>query len=236
MNLYNIIKSKNKYWLVDQIENADANCREYKTQFNQLLKEWQKEEQGYLSLLMVESYEDWLLEKGFHKVSTIVEYTRTLDHLAEASTDIVYYSLADGEMNEEEYADLYDLCRQGSANKNKQQPIEEVMTSIKRELGEAWMDNCYYFTQDDENVGIAIPHIEPGTVDEGRLFYFGVDPNRRGEGLGVKIHNICLHLLKNFHAITYVGSTDTNNEHMIRIFEINGSHLRSKKGIYRIEK
>ena len=43
---------------------------------------------------------------------------------------------------------------------------------------------------------MAIPHIEHGTVSEGRLFYFGVMPYYRGKGIASKLHLQCLHMLK----------------------------------------
>ncbi|WP_233522734.1 hypothetical protein [Peribacillus glennii] len=45
-------------------------------------------------------------------------------------------------------------------------------------------------------MGIAIPHIEPGTDSEGRLFYFGLMPEERGKGKSAEIHMDCLMLLK----------------------------------------
>ncbi|MFC7687044.1 hypothetical protein [Ureibacillus sp. GCM10028918] len=236
MNLFNIIKNKQEYWLVDQIKKNDIPKEAYLHQFTQILEEWDRLGIGYLSLLMDERFESWLLQRKFCKISSIVEYTRKLADLPEMDGQIVWHSLSEGLLDDREYGELYDLCRLESANKNKKLPMDQVMNSLKNELGPEWRQHCYYFTKDEALAGISIPHIEMGTEDEGRLFYFGVVPNLRGQGLGINIHKISLVLLKKFLANYYVGSTDVNNSYMIKIFEKNGCELRDRKGIYRIVK
>ena len=236
LNLFNIIKNKQQYWLVDQIKKDDIPKEAYIQQLTQILEEWDDLEIGYLSLLMDEHFESWLLQKKFCKISSIVEYTRKLADLPQIDDQIVWHSLSEGLLDEVEYGKLYDLCRWGSANKNIKQPIDQVMHSLKNELGPEWRQHCYYFTKDEALIGISIPHIEMGTEDEGRLFYFGVVPDFRGQGLGINIHKISLVLIKNFLANIYVGSTDINNSYMIKIFEKNGCELRDRKGIYKIVK
>ncbi|MCU9613507.1 GNAT family N-acetyltransferase [Caldibacillus lycopersici] len=233
MNLFNIIKNKKQYWLVDQVKQ-EVDDMEYQQQFEQLLAAWNEERVGYLSLLMDEAYEAWLLNKGFQKVSSIVEYTRELIEIPNAKETILPHCLAEGLIKDEDYGALYERCRSGSANKNVQQPIETVMNSLQSELGPNWQNHCYYFSQGGTIVGISIPHIEMGTTDEGRLFYFGVVPEMRGKGIGTMIHRITLSLLLQFQAKYYVGSTDVHNHHMIKIFEQNGCKLRDRKGIYKI--
>ncbi len=236
LNLFNIIKNEQQYWLVDQIKKEDVPKEAYIHEFTQILEEWDHLGIGYLSLLMDERFESWLLQKRFSKISSIVEYTRGLASLPQMDNQICWHSLSEGLLDDQEFGELYDLCRFASANKNIKQPIDQVMLSIKNELGPEWRQYCYYFTKDEALIGISIPHIEMGTEDEGRLFYFGVVPSLRGQGLGIKIHKISLALLKNFRANYYVGSTDTNNSHMIKIFEKNGCELRDRKGIYKIVK
>ncbi len=234
MNLFNIIKNKQEYWLVDQIKEEDASTESYIRGLTDILEEWSGLEIGYLSLLMDEHFESWLLEKKFHKISSIVEYTRKLKDLPLTNDQIVCHSLAEGLIDDQEYAELYELCRSGSANKNTKQPIAQVMNSLESELGPQWRQHCYYFLKDGAFAGISIPHIEMGTEAEGRLFYFGVVPALRGQGIGVQIHQISMQLLKQFHATCYVGSTDVHNTNMIKIFEKNGCELRDRKGIYKI--
>ncbi|WP_226683011.1 GNAT family N-acetyltransferase [Sutcliffiella horikoshii] len=234
MNLFNVIKNKQEYWLVDQIKKEEGSTESYIHELAAILENWERLEIGYLSLLMDEQFESWLLERKFSKISSIVEYTRDLKELQSTENQIVPHSLAEGLMDDQKYAELYELCRSVSANKNTKQPISQVMSSLENELGQEWRKHCYYFLKDGAFAGISIPHIEMGTKDEGRLFYFGVVPALRGQGIGANIHLISMHLLKHFHATYYVGSTDVNNANMIKIFEKNGCELRDKKGIYKI--
>ncbi|MFD2045413.1 hypothetical protein ACFSTA_17145 [Ornithinibacillus salinisoli] len=234
MKFFNIIKGKKEYWLVDQIERDDIPGKQYQEQLKRVIDEWSKEEIQFISVLMDERYENWLIDNGFRKISSIVEYTRTLEDLREVAVEKYdCYSLDEGFMTDKEFGELYEYCRSGSANKNEKQSADQIMYSLENELGKEWRKNCYYFLMNKEVIGISIPHIEIGTLDEGRLFYFGVIPEMRGYGMGTKIHEISLSILKRIlEATYYVGSTDIHNEHMIRIFENNGSVCRSRKGIF----
>ncbi|MFD1173150.1 GNAT family N-acetyltransferase [Oceanobacillus picturae] len=236
MEHFHTIKSPGKYWLVDQLKKDGISKELYETSLHKLVKEWKSKEYGFISVLLEETSEAVLLDEGFKKVSTIVEYTRTLDNIEEHAFPIRWNNLSEGRLTDQDYASLYERCRSGSANKNKKQPIEEVMNSIKSELGPAWRDFCYSFTYEGETCGISIPHIEEGTTDEGRMFYFGVVSEMRGRGLGASMHLASLFLLKEKNATYYVGSTDTSNQAMIDIFIKNGCTLRDRKGIYRLEK
>ena len=134
-------------------------------------------------------------------------------------------------MTDIEFAGAYELCRTGTANKNIPQPIVQVMASISSELGTNWRSNCYSFFHENELVGISIPHIEMGTKEEGRMFYFGIVPSMRGKGFGAEMHMTTLPIMKKMGATYYVGSTDESNEHMVQIFKKNGCILRDKKEI-----
>ncbi len=236
MNLFNTIKKDFEYWLVDQVKTDLEGQRDYAEAFAHLLKDWRKQGIGYLSLLIDEGNEGWLLKEGFRKVSAIVEYTRLLDESFVSEPGINVVPLSDNSMHDTAFADLYKRCRSGTANKNNLFSIEQAMESLGNELGLEWRTYCHIFWKDEEPIGLSIPHIEQGTTDEGRLFYFGVVPEWRGKGYGTIFHWLSFELLKKVGAATYVGSTDENNSHMIRIFETNGCRLRDKKGIYRIDK
>lgn len=235
MNLFNLIKKDQEYWLVDQLKVSYVPNINYLIAFDKLLAEWKEEKVAYLSLLIDEENEDWILKRRFKKVSSIVEYTKTLEGPFISSGNFQVQSLSDSHMTDLTFATLYDSCRSGSANKNNMFTISQIMESLERELGVKWRDHCFIFSQNAMNYGISIPHIEQGTTDEGKMFYFGVVPEQRCKGYGTIFHAISLELLKNFGAKVYVGSTDTSNKPMRRIFEVNGCILRDIKGIYRID-
>ena len=236
MNLFSTIKQNPDYWLIDQVKKERVTELDYTGAFANLLEEWRQERISYLSLLMDEIHEGWLLEQGFRKVSAIVEYTRLLEETFAPERAVTVETLAESRMNDASFAEFYDSCRSGTANKNNLFTIEQVLESFKNELGTEWRTHCYLFRKDEELIGLSIPHIEQGTLDEGRLFYFGVVPEQRGKGYGAVLHRLSLGLLKSLGATTYVGSTDESNRHMKRIFEKNGCRLRDKKGIYRIDR
>lgn len=235
MNLFNMIKNEKEYWLVDQ-RKASFSKTEYQSCLTKILNDWHMQEVGYLSLLMDETYETFLFQKGFHKVSSIVEYTRKLVDLPVLDDQFAWHNLSEKWLIEREYGELYQLCKKGSANKSEKQTASQFIQSLKRELGPKWRQHCYYFTKDQEIIGMAIPHIEMGTAEEGRLFYFGIVPYLRGQGFGTKIHQITLSLLKQGQATYYVGSTDASNLHMIQIFIQNDCEIRDQKGMYKILK
>lgn len=235
MDAFSVIKKDQEYWLADQIKMSQSK-EKYWAELKNLLEDWKKHQVNYLSLLMDEEYENQLLNEGFHKVSSIVEYTRTLEEPFILDSSILVEPLSDSLMTDEKFAELYDQCRSASANKNNLFSIEQIMEAFLNELGPNWRNHCHIFFREDEPLGISIPHIEHGTTEEGRMFYFGVSPQHRGKGLGKLFHLYSLELLKNMNATYYVGSTDENNEYMIRIFQANGCLLRDRKGIYRIDK
>lgn len=236
MNLFSVIKKDKEYWLVDQVKKEGCTEENYRVAFEQLLHQWREQNVGYLSLLMDPNFEDWLLARGFSKVSTIVEYTREINSSFSVNHEIVVKALVAAEIDDAQFANLYERCRSGSANKNNLFTIEQVMESLENELGREWRSSCFIFQQSGEPIGLSIPIIEEGTLDEGRLFYFGVVPEWRGKGYGKAFHRTSLQLLKEIGATTYVGSTDAANEPMIHIFEQNGCMLRDRKGIYRIDR
>ncbi|GKV55354.1 N-acetyltransferase [Sporosarcina sp. NCCP-2222] len=235
MDLFSIIKKDKEYWLVDQIKRDGVPEETYLNAFRSLLAEWREGEIGYLSLLMDPAYAKWLVEQGFRNVSTVVEYTRSLEEDFSGDAAIEADSLAEGSMTDSEFADLYERCRSGSANKNNLFTIAQVMESLENELGPEWRSHCFMFRRESKLIGLSIPIIEEGTKDEGRLFYFGTVPEARGKGYGTTMHRISLELLKRIGASYYVGSTDEANENMIHIFKRNGCTLRDRKGIYRVD-
>jgi ribosomal protein S18 acetylase RimI-like enzyme len=74
----------------------------------------------------------------------------------------------------------------------------------------------------NKNIGIIMPHIFPEKPGLGTLLEIGLKPECRGKGYGRIIHAHGLELLKQMGAKKYLGSTETTNYAMLRVFEING--------------
>ncbi|GAK00178.1 GNAT family N-acetyltransferase [Geomicrobium sp. JCM 19055] len=84
----------------------------------------------------------------------------------------------------------------------------QFLQSMKVELPSQYHAMFTVYIDDGIPVGIVLPHIEPNTDQEGRMFWIGVHPNYKGIGYGALLHKVGLHRLQNdFHAKTYVGIT-----------------------------
>ncbi len=140
-----MIKNKKEFWLVDQIIYAHVSDDDYINGFKRLFNEWKTEGSGYLSILMEEKYEDVLLNNGLRKISSIVEYFRTLNGIADTDSRFRPHALSEQLLSDDAFARLYEQCRSGSFNQNIPQSIETVMDSLKRELGVNWRNHCFLF-------------------------------------------------------------------------------------------
>jgi len=154
-------------------------------------------------------------------------YRKELTNLDEQKKPCNGASLADDSLSKTEFKQLWERWMSGSANRPSSLTMEQHLLSVKSELGEDWEKSCQVFYLQNNPVGISIPHIEPGTMNEGRLFYFGLLPEVRGKGLSTPLHLQSLWALKEMGATRYIGSTHIANKPMQRVFEKNGYSVRS---------
>jgi ribosomal protein S18 acetylase RimI-like enzyme len=84
-----------------------------------------------------------------------------------------------------------------------------------------------------DTVGVLLPQVLPDAGTEGTLFYVGVLPAFRGRGYGRALHAAGLSMLAERGAEDYVGSTDTRNQPMLRIFQKNGCELAATQLFFR---
>jgi GNAT superfamily N-acetyltransferase len=75
---------------------------------------------------------------------------------------------------------------------------------------------------DGEIVGVLLPQAFADSDTDGTLFYVAVLPRFRGKGYGRALHAKGLALLRERGLTKYIGSTDTRNAPMLRVFEANG--------------
>lgn len=113
--------------------------------------------------------------------------------------------------------------------------VEKEFEGMKSELGSDYKKNCLVIFYENRPIGVTIPQIEQGTINEGRLFYFGIIPSFRNKGWGVYLHKLSLHLLQKMGATYYIGATGQNNIPMQRIFQANDCELIERKFIYRLK-
>ena len=79
-------------------------------------------------------------------------------------------------------------------------------------------------------VGVVLPQAHD--EKSGTLFYVAVLPERRGEGLGTRLHAFGLERLADMGLPRYVGSTDVRNAPMLRVFARNGCTTLGTKAHY----
>lgn len=174
----------------------------------------------------------YLENLGFEMFTSSVEYYKDLSEETEEETDFSYFTLEDSILIEQKFKDLWERVMQGSGNAMSTLSMDEQLNSVKHELGAEWKRNCGVFYLSGRPVAVCIPHIEPGTKDEGRLFYFGVLPEERGKGYAGKLHKRSLFLLKEMGASYYVGSTHETNIVMQCIFEKSGCKERGRRASF----
>ncbi|WP_421384025.1 GNAT family N-acetyltransferase [Bacillus salacetis] len=81
----------------------------------------------------------------------------------------------------------------------------------------------YLVRKAGKDAGFFIPHIEPYTKTEGRIFFFGITPQFRGQGLASEVHNFAAASLRmELKADSYIGTTDVQNLPMKKVFQKNG--------------
>jgi len=75
---------------------------------------------------------------------------------------------------------------------------------------------------DDTPVGVVLPQEFDDREHEGSIFYVGIRPEFRGHGFGKILHAGGLAFLAEHGVTRYIGSTDTRNHPMMRVFETSG--------------
>lgn len=173
-----------------------------------------------------------LLDFGFEKYASKVEVFRDLQDITPYTVGCEWRTLGDLTISEEEFKRLWEKCMSGSDNAPSSLSMDEQLDSVKNELGEEWRKSCNAIYLEDRPIGIAVAHIEPETVDEGRLFYFGLLPEERGKGLSSVIHNQSLNILKQMGATYYIGSTHETNKRMQKVFFNNGCSIKARTESY----
>ncbi len=164
-----------------------------------------------------------LLEKKYYFLqSTTIEYYKKiqLEKMVANYNRSITYEQAD-ESRIDAFLSMWELCSKGSLNSPSKNSIHVQYEAMKQEIGKQYKTSCFSVYWDDKPLGMMIPIIEPGTNEEGRLFYMGILPECRGKGLGTPLHQLGLALLREKGATYYIGSTGIENKPMQQIFRNN---------------
>ncbi|UOQ45168.1 GNAT family N-acetyltransferase [Halobacillus salinarum] len=191
---------------------------------------------GHLSLLIRDDFpqdiDRKLMDSGFSVHDTLIFVRK---ELAEHKPGPSPYCLKTiPEVQENFFKKTWKKCMKDSFNSAAYLNMDEQMESVKKELGEGYERTCQIAYEGEREIGVVMPHIEPDTQEEGRLFYFGLLPEFRGRGKSVPLYNQALTLLKaEFGAAYAIGATSLNNLPMRRVFQKNGCETT---GIYKVFK
>jgi GNAT superfamily N-acetyltransferase len=109
----------------------------------------------------------------------------------------------------------------------EQVAYDQFINMMEQEIGGQWKEHCLTASVDDKPIGIVIPHIERGTLEEGKLMHFAVAPNMRNKGYETALFTGAMFVLKEIGASYYIGETNVQNEWMKDVFEKNGCQLLS---------
>lgn len=208
---FKVLNGLPDYISIEEKEGTDLNHKDLENKLRCFILFGKKMNLSRLSVLINRSSKhylplsDMLLHLGFEKFASRVEVIRYLKDIEYIKLDYEWRSLADSTISDDVFKGLWERCMTGSENAVSTLTIEEHFKSVKSELGVDWRKSCQAIYEEDKPIGIAIPHIEPGTISEGRLFYFGLVPEERGKGKREK----CIITLSSF------GSFKTNGCHLL---------------------
>ncbi|WP_082232486.1 GNAT family N-acetyltransferase [Halobacillus massiliensis] len=171
-----------------------------------------------------------LSDRNYYYTDTTIYFYHSLEKLRVREKHNIEWV----RLEERDFKMVWVQAMQGSLNHTGPINIDEQMGSVKKELGRTYRDSCLVVNVNGQIAGACMPHIEPGTTEEGRLFYFGLLPEFRGRGLAGEIHLAALKkLLEDFSASYYIGATSMHNIPMLKVFERNGCREIRKKEVYK---
>ncbi|MGV3464006.1 MAG: GNAT family N-acetyltransferase [Heyndrickxia sp.] len=228
---FKVLNGLPRYIALEEVGQPDL---DFKEKISHLIEVGEINKLQHISVLIQKSNNDYsnvLLTKGFQHRSSIMEYTIDLGNIKDLPNTFQWKSI-ETDLSEDEFKNTWTQCMLYSDNKPSTFTIEQHLESVKSELGDSWRNSCRVFINEGRPIGITIPHLEPGTTDEGRLFYFGLIPEVRGKGLSAILHQQSLQFLKKMGATYYVGSTHATNIKMQQVFIKNGCKLKPQMESY----
>jgi len=205
------------------------------------MKKYVKEKDVQSASVIVNEKEDFnreyvelLRECGFRKDEQQYFYKRDLSSLEEQDQEKFIEIKSMEQTSEDLFKKVWQEAATGSLNDTSPRIIEKEFEGMKSELGPAYTKSCLIAFYGKNPIGVTMPHIEPGTIDEGRLFYFGLVPDYRNKRLGASLHKLSMYLLQEMGAAYYIGATGRKNLPMQRIFQVNGCQMFERKVTYRL--
>ncbi|MDE4084349.1 GNAT family N-acetyltransferase [Planococcus maritimus] len=238
-----ILDGTPNYLVIEDIGEIDS-AKHFKEILNELKKYIMEKGIQSVSIILNEQqaeyarYIELLEEFSFQKQDTQFFYRRDLSGFEDVEMETPFSVKSLEETTSDVFLKTWMEASAGSLNASApftSLPAQKEFEGMQAELGVNYQKSCLVIFYGHQAIGVTMPQIEQGTVDEGRLFYFGIVPDFRGKGLGESIHKLSLHLLKQMGAAYYIGATGQHNIPMQRIFEANACELIERKFIYRLK-
>lgn len=161
-------------------------------------------------------YEEVFQRLQFHHQKSCVMVLKDLSDVTDVEVPFTLKTI--DEVGEDAFKTIWLESMQDSLNTKETLSIDQLLYAFQTEIGGRWNEHCLVAFQGEDPVGVILPHIEPGTVEEGRLFYLGIVPSMRGKRYGTMLHEKALYILKEIGASYYIGNTDEVNDAMKRVF------------------
>lgn len=238
-----ILDGTPNYLVIEEIGEIDS-VKHFEEILDELKKHIVEKEIRSVSIILNEqqaecaSYRELLEEFSFQQQDIQLFYRKDLSGFEDVEIEAQLSIKSLEEATSDVFLETWIQASTGSLNASApftSLSAQEEFEGMQSELGTDYQKSCLVVFHEDQAIGVTIPQIEQGTVDEGRLFYFGIVPSFRGKGLGESIHKLSLHLLKQMGATYYIGATGQHNIPMQRIFEANECKLIERKFIYRLK-
>jgi hypothetical protein len=148
-------------------------------------------------------------------------------------------------INETGIEKFYKIFKASANNPIKSSlKFNQYMQRIKKSYcNEDCIENWKSVILNGRPIGIIMPFrilttLPPGFLSKkevGTLLNFGLIPEERGKGYGRIIHSKGLMILKDMGLKTYLGSTESNNYAMLRVFRINKCRRTLIQNFYRVK-
>ncbi|MGG2091749.1 GNAT family N-acetyltransferase [Bacillus sp. S13(2024)] len=140
-------------------------------------------------------YEEVFQSLQFQHQKSCVTVLKDLSDVTDVEVRLTLKTI--DEVGEDVFKTIWLESMQFSLNTKETLSIDQLLYAFQTEIGGRWNEHCLVAFQEDDPVGVILPHIEPGTIEEGRLFYLGIVPNMRGKRYGTMLHEKALYILKN---------------------------------------
>ncbi|HHT7239107.1 MULTISPECIES: GNAT family N-acetyltransferase [Bacillus] len=99
---------------------------------------------------------------------------------------------------------------------------DQFVNMMEQEIGGQWKEHCLTVILNEKPIGMVVPHIERGTLEEGKLMYFAVAQSMRNKGYESDLFTKTMFVLKEIGATYYIGEANAQDEWMKDVFEKNG--------------